>query len=206
MSSNGAAPDGVKTAAVLICDDNDALRVLLREVIDTGLGMRVVGEAANGDEAVLEATRLQPNVILLDLAMPVRSGLEALPELRLVAPEARIIVFSGFSSSTVAGEVIALGAASYLEKGASPDTIVATIEQALHQNGASPRAEAAPNRGAEIRTRDLSVPQHHVVGGSDVGDLPAAILPRADREDFQAHLPALPRVRCARLWRGSLHG
>ena len=70
-------------------------------------------------------------MILLDLAMPKLSGLEALPELRRVAPNAQIIVFSGFASDAVADEVIALGAASYLEKGASPDTIVATIEQAL---------------------------------------------------------------------------
>jgi len=138
MSSNGALPDWDKAAAVLICDDNTALRGLLRAIIDTGLGMRVVGEAANGNEAILEATRLQPDVILLDLAMPIRSGLEALPELRLVAPEARIVVFSGFSSATVADDVLTLGAASYLEKGASPDAIVATIEQAPSRNEASP--------------------------------------------------------------------
>ena len=140
---------------MLICDDNDALRALLRVIIDTGRSMRVVGEAADGNVAILEAARLQPNVILLDLAMPIRSGLDALPELRLAAPDAQIIVFSGFSSATVADEVLTLGAASYLEKGASPETIVATIEQALHRNGASPSAEAASNRGAEIRTRDL---------------------------------------------------
>ena len=60
--------------------------------------MRVVGEAADGNEAIVEAIRLQPDVILLDLAMPNRSGLEALPELRRVAPNAQIVVFSGFAS------------------------------------------------------------------------------------------------------------
>jgi len=93
--------------------------------------MRVVGEASDGNNAVVEATRLQPDVILLDLAMPIRSGLEALPELRQVAPDARIIVFSGFARAIVADEVMALGAAGYLEKGTDPGTIVATIEQAL---------------------------------------------------------------------------
>ena len=93
--------------------------------------MRVVGEAVDGNEAIAEATRLQPDVILLDLAMPNRDGLEALPELRQVAPGAQIVVFSGFSSAIVLAQVIALGAASYLEKGANPDTIVATIEHAL---------------------------------------------------------------------------
>ena len=79
---------------------------------------------------IAEATRLQPDVILLDLAMPNLSGLDALPELHRVAPNAQIIVFSGFASAAVADEVIALGAASYLEKGASPETIVATIAEA----------------------------------------------------------------------------
>jgi DNA-binding NarL/FixJ family response regulator len=131
MPSNGARADGDDAAGVLICDDSELIRGLLRAIIDTGLGMRVVGEAADGNEAVVEATRLQPDVILLDLAMPKRSGLDALPELRLVAPNARIVVFSGFARTAVADEVIALGAASYLEKGASPETIVATVEQAL---------------------------------------------------------------------------
>ncbi|MDQ3067006.1 MAG: response regulator transcription factor [Actinomycetota bacterium] len=100
-------------------------------IIDASLGMHVVSNAVDGNEAIAEATRLQPNVIMLDLAMPNRSGLEALPELRRVAPDARIIVFSGFSGSIVADEVIALGASGYLEKGAHPDSIVAAIEDAL---------------------------------------------------------------------------
>ena len=116
---------------MLICDDNEAMRSLLGAIVGTGLGLRVLGEAADGNDAVVQAGRLQPSVILLDLAMPIRSGLEALPELRQAAPDARIIVFSGFADSIVAEEVIALGAASYLEKGSDPDTIVATIEQAL---------------------------------------------------------------------------
>jgi DNA-binding NarL/FixJ family response regulator len=128
MNGNGAA-------GVLICDDNEAVRMLLGVIVDASPGMRVVGEAGDGNEAVAEATRLQPDVIMLDLAMPQRSGLEALPELRRIAPQAQIIVFSGFARSSVAEQVIALGATSYLEKGATPDAIVATIEHALANGG-----------------------------------------------------------------------
>jgi DNA-binding NarL/FixJ family response regulator len=128
--SNGEPTAGGTAAGILICDDNDALRALLGAVIDTGFGMHVVGEAADGNEVIAEAARLQPDVILLDLAMPNLSGLDALPEVHRIAPNARIIVFSGFASAAVADEVIALGAASYLEKGASPETIVATIAEA----------------------------------------------------------------------------
>jgi DNA-binding NarL/FixJ family response regulator len=124
-------------SSVLICDDNVAMRVLLGVIIDTAAGLHVVGEAADGDEAVLEATRLQPDVILLDLAMPNRSGLEALPDLRRVAPDAQIVVLSGFAEAAVAEEVLALGARNYLQKGADPDTIVAAIQDAT---------EATPSR------------------------------------------------------------
>lgn len=116
---------------MLICDDNDAMRMLLGVIVDESPRLRVVGEASNGNEAVAQAILLQPRVILLDLAMPVRSGLEALPELREVAPDARVIVYSGFAGGIVADDVLALGAAGYLEKGAHPDEIVATIEQTL---------------------------------------------------------------------------
>jgi two-component system invasion response regulator UvrY len=131
MSDEPPAPDDQPdSSSVLICDDNVAMRVLLGVIIDTAHGLRVVGEAGDGDVAVLEATRLQPDVILLDLAMPNRSGLEVLPDLRLVAPDAQIVVLSGFAEATVAEEVLALGARTYLQKGADPDTIIATIQSA----------------------------------------------------------------------------
>jgi DNA-binding NarL/FixJ family response regulator len=127
----GASPDRNAPAGVLICDDNAAMRTLLGVIVGSSPGLRVLGEANDGNEAVAEARRHQPDVILLDLAMPNRNGLEALPELRSVAPEARIIVFSGFATATVADQVLALGAASYLEKGADPDMIIDAIEHAL---------------------------------------------------------------------------
>jgi DNA-binding NarL/FixJ family response regulator len=129
--SNGAPTVGDMTASVLICDDNDAVRELLGVIVGESPSLRVVGEAADGNEAIIEAIRLQPDVILLDLAMPNRNGLDALPELRRLVPNAQIVVFSGFAGATVAEQVLALGAASYLEKGADSETIVATIEHVL---------------------------------------------------------------------------
>ena len=76
----------------------------------------------------MEAKRLQPDVIMLDLAMPRWTGLEALSELRRVAPAARIIVFSGFSESSVIEEVLELGADAFLSKGSDVDEINDAIE------------------------------------------------------------------------------
>jgi DNA-binding NarL/FixJ family response regulator len=129
--SNGASASGNAAAGVLICDDNESIRSLLSAIVDDTPGMHVVGEATDGNEAIVEAIRLQPSVILLDLAMPNRNGLEALPEIRRLVPNAQIIVFSGFATAAVAEQVLALGATSYLEKGAAPDVIVATIALAI---------------------------------------------------------------------------
>jgi DNA-binding NarL/FixJ family response regulator len=128
--SNGASPLDTPVG-VLVCDDNAAMRALLGVVVGTSPGLATVGEASDGDEAIAQATRLQPDVILLDLAMPNRSGLEALAELRYVAPAAQIVVLSGFALTAAAEEVFALGAAAYLEKGANPQAIITTIENAV---------------------------------------------------------------------------
>jgi DNA-binding NarL/FixJ family response regulator len=121
--SDGAA------IGVLICDDSEVMRALLRIVVNLRPSLRVVGEAADGNEAIVEAARVQPDVILLDLAMPRRTGLEALVELQRVAPAAKIIVFSGFSMASVADEVIELGAVRYLSKGADSEAINDAIEE-----------------------------------------------------------------------------
>jgi DNA-binding NarL/FixJ family response regulator len=113
---------------VLICDDHAAMRTMLVAVVELIPGMRVVGEACNGEVAISEAERLQPDVILLDLAMPILSGLDALPRLRQTAAAAKIVVLSGFSTSTLADEVLALGADSYVEKGADLETMIGAIE------------------------------------------------------------------------------
>jgi DNA-binding NarL/FixJ family response regulator len=125
----GREPEHAHT--ILICDDNTAFRALLGAVADSMPGMSVVGEAADGEAAISEAARLQPDVILLDLAMPRLTGLDALPRLRQAAAAAKIIVLSGFAKEIAADQVLALGADSYLEKGAEPETIIAAIEHAV---------------------------------------------------------------------------
>jgi DNA-binding NarL/FixJ family response regulator len=105
------------------------MRVLLGVTVELRPGLRVVGEAADGEQAIAQAERLQPDVILLDLSMPRRTGLDALPEIKRVAPDAKVIVISGFVSSMIAADVLARGADRYMEKGADPETIAAMIEE-----------------------------------------------------------------------------
>jgi DNA-binding NarL/FixJ family response regulator len=122
-----AASDG--SVGVLICDDVESMRALLGVTVELRPGLRVIGEAEDGDQAIAQAERLQPDVILLDLSMPRRTGLDALPEIRRVAPAARIIVLSGFVTSMIAADVLKRGADRYVEKGVDPDTLAALIEE-----------------------------------------------------------------------------
>ena len=133
--SQRALDDGA--IGVLICDDVDAMRMLLTTVVQLRSTLTVVGEARDGNEAVTEAGRLQPDVVLLDLSMPNRTGLDALPEIKRVAPAAQVIVLSGFSGSSVVSDVLALGAARFIEKGADPDVIAAAIEDVASKSVAA---------------------------------------------------------------------
>lgn len=139
VNGNGAVRDSI---GVLICDDVESIRELLGVIVELQPGLHVVGEAADGVQATAEARRLQPDVILLDMSMPVRTGLEALPEIKRVAPGAKVIVLSGFAASTLADDVLTHGADRYLEKGVHPDTITAAIMEVagvLSQSGDAPR-------------------------------------------------------------------
>lgn len=129
MTDGSTSSENGNEISVLICDDVGAMRMLLQVVVDLRPGLRVAGEASDGNEAVAEAKRLQPDVILLDLSMPVRTGFDALPEIRQVAPNAKVIVLSGFVASTTAASVLALGASRFIEKGADPDEIATAIEE-----------------------------------------------------------------------------
>jgi PAS domain S-box-containing protein len=113
-----AVPGGAPARPrVLLVDDNDDIRRLLRTKLARSNQYEVVGEAADGQEAIDRVAELRPDVVLLDLAMPVMDGLEALPHIRARVPEARVIVLSGFDQATMAQRALAAGAVRYVEKG-----------------------------------------------------------------------------------------
>lgn len=100
-------------------------------------GFQVVGEAGDGEQAIEMAGRLRPDLVLLDMSMPRMDGLEALPHILAASPKSRVVVFSGFSHEKLAATALSLGAASYLEKGATPEDIVGTLRRAATGGGAS---------------------------------------------------------------------
>ncbi len=113
--------------AVLLVDDADDLRLMLRLNLEDGGRFVVVGEAADGAEGVALARDLQPDLVLLDIAMPVQDGFAALPEIRRVAPEARVVVLSSFEEQRLGRRAAHLGATAFLEKSMAPDQLVARL-------------------------------------------------------------------------------
>jgi DNA-binding NarL/FixJ family response regulator len=109
---------------VLVVDDAANLRDLLTLLLDTEDDFEVIGTARDGEEAVLIAATEQPSVVLLDLAMPVMDGMQALPRLRGILPNAIIVVFSAFEQEEMATESLESGADAYLEKGSTVTDLV----------------------------------------------------------------------------------
>ena len=115
-----------KPIRVVIVDDTPDLRDLLRLARESD-GFDVVAEAGDGQEGIDVARAQRPDVILLDLSMPVMDGLEALPTLRKVCPEAKIIVLSGFGAAQMTRRALAAGADGYLQKGVALKTILGYV-------------------------------------------------------------------------------
>ncbi len=117
-----------KKIRVLVVDDHTVVRKGLCSLLSAEkYGIEVVGEAADGQDAIEKARTLHPEVILLDLAMPGMGGLEAIPAIRKDDPEARILVLTSYAEDNQVIKAISSGALGYLMKDASPDELVSTI-------------------------------------------------------------------------------
>ena len=118
----------MRACRVVIADDVVYFRTLLRYALDTD-EYDVVAEAGDGREAI-EAVRLhKPDVIILDLSMPVMDGLEAIPHVLADSPETKILVLSGFEALSMAEQALERGAHAYLEKGVDLDAITNALAE-----------------------------------------------------------------------------
>ena len=119
----------VNKISVLIADDHAVVRGGLRALLDTEEGIEVIGEAADGVEAITRARALNPDVILLDLMMPRKDGLQVITEIRESDPGARILVLSSFSDDEMVFSAIKGGALGYLLKDSSPSELLQAIRE-----------------------------------------------------------------------------
>jgi PAS domain S-box-containing protein len=115
---------------VLLVDDDESTRMLLRFTLEAEGTFEVIGEAGDGAEALAMVRSEQPHAVVIDLAMPVMGGLEAIPAIRQSSPSTRIVVFTASDAPGVLNDALRLGADICLGKGASL-TEVATVLEAL---------------------------------------------------------------------------
>jgi two-component system nitrate/nitrite response regulator NarL len=126
---------------LLLADDHKIVRVGLRALLKDKQEWEICGDAENGREAIAKVCELSPDVIILDLSMPIMNGFEAAREIRRIAPSIKIIFYSVHDVPATASEV---GADAFVSKSASALELVATIERVTGQSqGIRTRAKSA---------------------------------------------------------------
>jgi DNA-binding NarL/FixJ family response regulator len=116
---------------ILIADDHPIVRQGLRQIIQDEKDMKVVSEAANSGEVLANLKEQDIDVLLLDIAMPGKSGLELLIDLKIQYPNLPILVLSALPEEAYARRVIKMGAMGYIHKESAPDLLVPAIRKAM---------------------------------------------------------------------------
>ncbi len=119
------------TARILIADDHAVLRAGLRLLIDNEPDLEVVAEAENGTEALQKAEALHPDVVLLDINMPVADGLSTLPALHSSLPDTRVLMLTMHDDAHYLQEALSAGAAGYVLKKAADKELLMAIRATL---------------------------------------------------------------------------
>jgi DNA-binding NarL/FixJ family response regulator len=163
------SPDVPPKIKVMVVDDHPLLREGVAAVIEPQDDMVVIGEAANGREAIDGYRRLRPDVVLLDLQMPEVGGLEALSAIRAEFPQARIVILTTYAGDTQAVRALKAGAVGYLLKSGLRRDLISTIREVhrgqrhLHPDIASAIALGALDD--KLSAREIEVLQL-VAGGN----------------------------------------
>ena len=124
------------TIRIFIADDHTIVRSGVQALLETIDDLDVVGEAADGEQAVMAVTSLRPDVILMDLEMPILDGIEAIEQIMAQWPEARILVLTSFATDDRVFPAVKAGALGYLLKDSGPEALVQAIRQ-VHRGESS---------------------------------------------------------------------
>lgn len=136
--------------SVLLVDDHALFRAGLRSRLEREHDIAVVGEAGSAEQAILRARALQPELIILDLLLPRRSGIEVIPELMDVARRSKVIVVSSQTSPSLVREALTAGAAGYVPKHAADTELVSAIRRVAAGEG-----YVDPDLGAKLVVPDI---------------------------------------------------
>jgi NarL family two-component system response regulator LiaR len=114
---------------VLLADDDDSFRCLLTAFLGSQDGVEVVGEAGDGLEAVRQAERLNPDLVLMDLEMPVKDGFEATREIKRRLPKTRVVILTIYGSDVYRRAARDFGADGFIDKNNMKDALLAVISE-----------------------------------------------------------------------------
>jgi two-component system, NarL family, nitrate/nitrite response regulator NarL len=113
---------------ILIVDDHAAVRCSLRSVIEAVPGLVVCGEAENGQIGITLAQELTPDLIILDVSMPVMNGFEAAKILKSLLPSVPILMFTSFTGANLSEQALAAGATRVVSKSSSPNSLIQDLQ------------------------------------------------------------------------------
>jgi len=117
---------------VLIADDASFMRQMIRDIIEPE-GFQVVGEASDGVEVVEKFKELHPDLVMMDIVMPKRSGIDAVKGIVAMDPTARVVMCSALGQETLVMEALQVGAKDFIVKPFKPDTVVVTLRKVLEK-------------------------------------------------------------------------
>ena len=122
------------TISILLADDHAVVRQGLRMLLQGESGIEILGEAENGAEAVALAEKLQPTVVLMDVAMPHMNGAQATRQIRRASPSTQIVVLSSYSDDRIVDELLDAGVSGYIVKWAAATEVLKAIRDVVAGN------------------------------------------------------------------------
>ncbi|MFT4691180.1 MAG: response regulator transcription factor [Verrucomicrobiia bacterium] len=162
-----AAKSVKKTITILLADDHPVVREGIRSCLAAFGHLNIVGEACNGQEAIDQAKALQPNIVLMDINMPLVNGIEATRAIATSQPKSRVVILTVVNSQQYVAEMIRSGAKGYVLKDAHPEELVEAIDEVnqgklyfeIREDTPNPPPPAIPpsNPGKILSGREIEV-------------------------------------------------
>ncbi len=129
---------------VIIADDHPLIRLGIRKLFDGAQDVEIMGEASNGQEAIELVEKHHPDVLIIDLQMPVMDGIQTMDYLQQHGSNVRILIVSAFNDTQYTSEVLSRGAWGYYLKEEAPTMIVEAVRQAARGDGQGSRPRPSP--------------------------------------------------------------
>jgi DNA-binding NarL/FixJ family response regulator len=166
------------TISILLAEDHTVVRESIRQTIEREADFKVVGEASDGEQAVLLAEELKPDIILMDISMPKLNGIEATKEIKKATPQARILILTAYDYDQYLFPLLEAGAAGYLLKDVNSHDLITAI-RSVYKGDVVLHPTVA--RKVMLRLQRVKAENPETAGSNMLTEREATILNRAAR-------------------------